>query len=80
MDEAKKFNRGGPAGTVMCETRDLGIMWAHWRTLICECEVRNDMCYVCPKDVKKMLLQQVSKVHWKKSAAKHVYEELKEGT
>ena len=24
----------GPAGAVMCETRDLGIKWPQWRTLI----------------------------------------------
>ena len=39
----------------MCETRDLGIKWP---TLIFEGQVRVDMRYVCPKDVKKMLLQQ----------------------
>ena len=37
------------------------------------------MRYVCPKDVKKMLLQQARTVYWKKLAAKHEYEELKEG-
>ena len=42
-------------------------------------EVRIDMGYVCPKDVKKMLVQQARSVHWKKWAAKHEYEELKEG-
>ena len=40
---------------------------------------RIDMRYVCPKDVKKMLLQQARTVYWKKWAAKHEYEELKEG-
>ena len=38
------------------------------------------MRYVCPKDVKKMLLQQARTVCSKKWAAKHEYEELKEGT
>ena len=37
------------------------------------------MRYVCPKDVKKMLVQQARSVHWKKWAAKHEYEELNEG-
>ena len=37
------------------------------------------MRYVCPKDVNKMLLQQARTVHWKKWAAKHENEELKEG-
>ena len=26
----------GPAGAVMCETRDLGIKWPQWQTLTCE--------------------------------------------
>ena len=47
----------GPAGTVMCETRDLGKKWPQWNTLIFEGEVRIDMRYVCPKDVKNMFLQ-----------------------
>ena len=61
----------GPAGAVMCETRDLGI-------LIFEGQVAVDMRYVCPKDVKKMLLKQARSTYWKKWAAKHEYEELKE--
>ena len=63
----------------MCETCDLGIKWPHWYTLLFEGEVRIDLRYVCPKDVKKMLLQQARSVYWKKWAAKHEYEELKEG-
>ena len=38
-----------------------------------------DMRYVCPEDVKNMLLQQGRTVYWKKWAAKHEYEELIEG-
>ena len=38
-----------------------------------------DVRCVCPKDVKKMLLQQARTVYWKKWAAKHECEELKEG-
>ena len=63
----------------MCETRDLGVKWPHWHTSIFEGEARVDMRYVCPKDVKKMLLQRARTVHWKKWAAKHEIEELKEG-
>ena len=37
------------------------------------------MRYVCPKDVKKMLVQQARSVYWKMWAAKHEYEKLKEG-
>ena len=37
------------------------------------------MRFVCPKDVKKMLVQRARSVYWKKWAAKHEYEELKEG-
>ena len=38
-----------------------------------------DMRYVCPKDVKKMLLQQARSVYLMRWAAKLEYEELKEG-
>ena len=38
-----------------------------------------DMRYVCPKDVKKMLLGQARSTHWRKWAAKHENEESKEG-
>ena len=41
----------------MCETRDLGMEWPYWHTLTVEGEARIDMRYVCPKNVKKMLLQ-----------------------
>ena len=68
----------GPAGAVMCETRDLGIKWPHWHTLVFEGDRRIDMRYVCPKDVKKMLVQQGRTICWKKWAAKHEYEEFKE--
>ena len=41
--------------------------------------MKIDMRFVCPKDVKKMLVQTVRSFFWKKWAAKHEYEELKEG-
>ena len=63
----------------MCETRDLGIQWPYWHTLVLSDEEKIDMRYVCPKDVKKMLVQRARSVYWKKWAAKHEYEELKEG-
>ena len=44
----------GPTGAVMCETRDLGIKWPHWHTLIFSDETRIDMICVCPFDVEKM--------------------------
>ena len=65
----------GPAGAVLRETRDVGIKWPHWHTLIFEGDGRIDTRHVCPKDVKKMLLQQVRTVFWK-LAAKHEYEEF----
>ena len=68
----------GPAGAVMCETRDLGIMWLFWHTLILEGDRSIDMRYVCPKEVKKMLLQQARTVYWKNWTEKHEYDELKE--
>ena len=39
----------------MCETRDLGVKWPHWHTLIFEGDRKIDTREVCPKDVKKML-------------------------
>ena len=42
------------------------------------CDVRIYMRYVRPKHVRKMLVQQARSVYWKKWAAKHEYEELKE--
>ena len=41
----------------MCETRDLGMKKPHWHTLIFSGETRIDMRFVCPRDVKKMLVQ-----------------------
>ena len=70
---------GGPAGAVMCETRDLVIRWPHWHTLVLSDETKIDMRHVCPRDVKKMLVQRARSVYWKKWAAKHELEELKEG-
>ena len=67
----------GPAGAFMCETRDLGIKWPHWHTLLFEGQVVLDMRVVCPQHVKKMLLKQARMVHWKRWAAKRG-EELKE--
>ena len=58
----------GLAGAVMCETRDLGIKWPHWHTLVFSDGTRIDMRYVCPSDVKKMLMQRARSVHWKKWA------------
>ena len=42
-------------------------------------EIKIDMNFVCPRGVKKMLVQRARSVYWKKWAAKHPYEELKEG-
>ena len=38
-----------------------------------------DMKFVCPQNVKKTLLKQARATYWRKCAAKHEYEELKEG-
>ena len=66
----------GSAGTVMRETRDLGINWPYWHTLIFEGDRKLTWYMLLSKDVKKMLLQQVRKVNWKKWVAKHEYAEL----
>ena len=70
---------GGPAGAVMCETRDLGVKWPHRHAQTFKGDRNINIKHVCPKDVKKMRLQKASTVYWKKWAAKHEYEELKEG-
>ena len=38
-----------------------------------------DMREVCPQDVRKLWIQRTKEVQWKKWAAKHECEELKEG-
>ena len=40
----------------MCETRDLGMRWPQWHTLVFSNEITVDMRYMCPKDVIKMLV------------------------
>ena len=61
----------GPAGAVMCETRDLGIKRPRWHTLMVSDEIKLDMRFVCREDVKEMLVQRARSVYWKKWAAKH---------
>ena len=39
----------GPAGAVMCVTRDLGIKWPFWPTLIFEGDRSIDIRYVAQK-------------------------------
>ena len=80
IQEAQKWRHlRGLAGAVVCETRDLGIKWLCWHPLVFSNEITIDMRYVCPKVVKKMLVQTARSVYWKKWAAKHEREELKEG-
>ena len=62
----------------MCETRDSGITSPQWHTLMFEGQVVVDLGVVCPQDVYNMLLKQ-ARVHWKRRAAKHEREVLKEG-
>ena len=38
----------------MCETRDLGIKWPCWHTLLFEAQVVVDMRVVWPQDVKNV--------------------------
>ena len=61
----------GPAGAVFGETRDFGIKWPCWHTVIFEEQVALEMRVVCQQDVKNMLLRQAKTVYWKKWAAKH---------
>ena len=61
-----------------CETRDFGIKWPHWHTLIFEEQLKVDIRVFCPQDAKKMFLKQARTVYWKRWAAKDICEELKE--
>ena len=60
----------------MCETRDMGIKWPHWHTLVFSDETRIDMRYVCPRDCQNMLKQRARSVYWRSG---YEFEELKEG-
>ena len=60
---------GGLAGAVMCETRDLGIKWLQWHTLVFELQEKVDMRVVYPKDAEKMFLQQAKSTCWRNWAA-----------
>ena len=62
----------------MCETRDWGMKWTYWHTWIISDETRVDMRIVRPRDILKMLVERARSVYWKKWAAKHEHEELKE--
>ena len=46
----------------MCGTRDLGIHWPQWHTLLFEGQAAVDMRVVRWQDVKKMLLKQARMV------------------
>ena len=61
----------------MCETRYLGIKWPQRHTLTFERQVRVYVRYVCPEDVKKILLGQARSAIWREWAAKHENEKLK---
>ena len=67
----------GPAGAVVCESRDLGSKWPQRHTLLFEGQVVVDMRVVCPQDVIKTRLKQDRMVYWKRWVAKHECEELK---
>ena len=68
-----------PARAILCETRDLGIKWLQRHTLAYEEQTKVDLRTVFPQDVKNMLLNQARQAYWKRWAAKHEHEELKEG-
>ena len=51
----------------------------YWHTLVFMDEIKIYMSYVWPRDVKKMLVQRARSMYWKKWAAKHEQEDLKEG-
>ena len=59
----------------MCETRDVGIKWPQWHTLMFE---GPETVYMIV-DAQTMFLRQARMVYWRKWAAKHECDELKEG-
>ena len=61
----------GLAGAEMCETRDLGVKWPQWHTLLFDGQGRVDMRFICPRDVKKMYLKQFRTTCLKKWASRH---------
>ena len=77
-DRQEAHKEKNVAGAVMCETRDLRILWPQWHTVIFEGQVPVDMRYGCPTGVKKLLFRQAKTTCWK-WAAKNEYEEWKEG-
>ena len=54
------------AEAVMCETRDLGIQWPQWHTLLFGEQVAVDMRVVCLQFVKNMTLKRARMVLWRK--------------
>ena len=44
----------GPAGAVVCETKDLGTGFPIWHALLSEEGAVEDLQVVCPQDVKDM--------------------------
>ena len=64
----------------MCETRDLGIKWLPWHTMLCEGQVAVEMICFCPAGRKHVLLKKQARMdQWKRWAAKHECEERKDG-
>ena len=48
----------------MHETRDLGIKWRQWHTLMFEEQVKVDLRVVCPQDVAKHECEDVKEGVW----------------
>ena len=48
----------------MYETRDLGINWRQWHTLMFEEQVKVDLRVVCPQDVAKHECEDVKEGVW----------------
>ena len=58
IQEVQTWNQvRGLAEAVMCETRDLGVKWPYWQTLVFSGEIKIDMRYVCSQDVSEMLVE-----------------------
>ena len=70
VDETNSTSSDVETGERTCRSGD---------TLVFRDETKIGMRHVCPRNVKKMLVQRARSVYWKKWAAKYKQEELKDG-
>ena len=77
MEASERPSRSSPVRDVIWASS--GFKGTYWHTLEFEEQTEVDVRTVCPQDAKKVLLKQAREAYWKRWAAKHEHEELKEG-